>query len=345
MVTLKDVAQRAGVSASTVSRVLNGKDLVEEKTRARVLRIAEEMEYRPNVMAKGLKEGRTRTIAFLIPNIENQIYPSLAIAVETEARRQGYFVVFCNTQEDQEREREYIRNLKNRFVDGFLFSTALSGGESRTLLELREEGYPAVCLMRAAPDGTDAFVSDNERGAYLGTGYLLEQGFTRIATVTGRAQLELHRQRLRGYERALRDHGLPVEEDLVWTGVEDQAERAYRCVLEKVEAGCVPQAVFAQSDPLAFDTMRALARAGLRVPEDVSVLGYDNVPFAACYSPALTTVEQPLYEMGRDATRHLIAVIEGRTPAGRPEKRYPPRLVLRDSVGGRRRQRREEAPQ
>lgn len=332
MVTLKDVAQKAGVSVSTVSRALNGKSLVDEETRARVLSIAEELDYRPNIMAKGLKEGKTKTIAFLIPNIENQIYPSLAIAVETEARKHGYFVVFCNTQEDQNREWEYIQNLKNRFVDGFLFSTAVNGGESRALQELREQGYPVVCLMRAAPDGTDAFVSDNERGAYLGTSYLIQQGFTRIATITGRPRLELYQQRLRGYEQALCDHGLPVEPELVWSGVEEQSEKAYYCTLEKLRAGCVPQAIFAQSDPLAFDAMRALAHAGLRVPEDVSVLGYDNVPFAACYSPALTTVEQPLYEMGKAATRRLIAMIEGRMPTGNAAEIYPPRIILRDSV-------------
>ena len=147
MVTLRDVANRAGVSVSTVSRALNGKSVVDEKTRDWVVQCAKELHYQPNVIAKGLKEGKTKTIAFLIPNIENQIYPSLAIAVETEARRHGYFVVFCNTQEDQEREREYVRNLQNRFVDGFLFSTALGGEESRTILELRREGCPTVCLL------------------------------------------------------------------------------------------------------------------------------------------------------------------------------------------------------
>lgn len=332
IVTLKDVARRAGVSVSTVSRALNDKKLVEEKTRAMVLRCAEELDYHPNVIAKGLKEGKTKTIAFLIPNIENQIYPSLAIAVETEARKHGYFVLFCNTQDDQRREREYVENMKNRFVDGFLFATAMSGGESRTIYKLWEQNCPAVCLMRATPEGTNAFVSDNERGAYLGTSFLIENGFTKIATITGRSRLELYRQRLQGYERALLDHGLPVDPEMIWVGVEDQAEKAFHCTQEKLRQGCVPQAIFAQSDPLAFDAMRALAAEGLRVPEDVSVLGYDNVPFAACYSPALTTVEQPLYEMGQVATRRLISMIEGRFPIQNPPQYFAPQIILRNSV-------------
>jgi len=332
MTTIKDVARMAGVSVSTVSRALNGQALVDEKTRERVQMCARELGYRPNVIAKGLKEGKTKTIAFLIPNIENLIYPSLAIAVETEARKHGYFVVFCNTQDDQAREREYVENLKNRFVDGFLFSTALAGEESRTILELRRQGYPTVCLMRAPGDGKDSFVSDNKEGARRGTSFLIENGFTNIATITGRPSLQLYRLRLEGYRQAMAEHGLQVEENMVWSGVENGAEVGYACTLEKLRSGCVPQAIFAQSDPLAFGAMRAIQAAGLRVPEDISVLGYDDVSFAASYSPALTTVEQPLHRMGQEATRRLIAVIEGQAAPNQPVFQFPPRVIVRDSV-------------
>ena len=331
MKTIKDVARLAGVSVSTVSRALNGQALVDEKTRQRVQECARELQYRPNAIAKGLKEGKTKTIAFLIPNIENLIYPSLAIAVETEARKHGYFVLFCNTQDDQAREREYVENLKNRFVDGFLFSTALAGEESRVIAELRQQGYPTVCLMRAPGGGEDSFVSANEEGARMGTAFLVEQGFTKIATITGRPSLQLYCQRLAGYEQAMAEHGLSTE-DLIWSGVENGAENGYTCTLEKLKSGCVPQAIFAQSDPLAFGAMRAIQAAGLRVPEDISVLGYDDVSFAASYSPALTTVEQPLHRMGQEATRRLIAVIEGQAAPNQPVFQFPPRVIVRDSV-------------
>lgn len=332
MATIKDVARLAGVSTSTVSRTLSGKIPVDEKTRENVLRCIKELKYQPNALAKGLKEGKTNTIAFLIPNIENQIYPSLAIAVETEARKHGYFVVFCNTQEDQAREQDYVEKLKNRFVDGFLFSTALRGEESGTILELQKQDYPCVCLMRSRADEPNSFVSDNELGSYLGTAFLIDNGFTRIATVTGRSKILLYNQRLAGYRRALREHGLPEDEDLILYGVEGNTEKAYRCVLECLTGKQAPQAIFAQSDPLAFDALRAAAAAGLRVPEDISVLGYDNVPFAASFTPALTTVEQPLYEMGRAATEQLIAMIEGRLPMENQARLFPPRVIVRDSV-------------
>jgi len=332
MATIKDVARLAGVSTSTVSRALSGKIPVDEKTRENVLRCINELKYQPNALAKGLKEGKTKTIAFLIPNIENQIYPSLAIAVETEARKHGYFVVFCNTQEDQARELDYVEKLKNRFVDGFIFSTALRGEESRTIQELREQDYPTVCLMRSTGDDTNTFVSDNEQGAFLGTSFLIANGFTRIATVTGRPQVLLYNQRLAGYRRALREHGLPEEEDLILHGVEGNTEKAYNCVLRYLTDKPAPQAIFAQSDPLAFDALRAASAAGLRVPEDISVLGYDNVPFTASFNPPLTTVEQPLYEMGRAATEQLIAMIEGRMPMKNQVRLFPPKVIIRDSV-------------
>jgi len=332
MTTIKDVARLAGVSISTVSRTISGKIPVDEKTRETVLRCIQELDYQPNAIAKGLKEGKTNTIAFLIPNIENQIYPSLAIAVETEARKRGYFVVFCNTQDQLSREQDYVDKLKNRFVDGFIFSTAMVDKQSQPIMELRSQGYPSVCLMRSMEDDTDTFVSDNEQGAYLGTKFLIECGFTKIATIVGRSQLALYNQRLAGYKRALSEHGIPVEPDLIWTGVEGESEKAYHIVMNTLKQGRIPQAIFAQSDPLAFDAIRAINALKLKVPDDISVLGYDNVPFAECYTPTLTTVEQPLYEMGRVATSRLIDIIEGKVPSQGPVQYFPPRIIIRESV-------------
>ncbi|MCI8398860.1 MAG: LacI family transcriptional regulator [Oscillibacter sp.] len=330
MATIKDVAKMAGVSPSTVSRTLSGKIPVDSETRERVMNCVRQLDYRPNVIAKGLREGKTRAIAFLLPNIENQIYPSLAIAVEAEARRHGYFVFFCNTQDDPQRELDYVEKLKSRFVDGFIFSTAAS--DSPTILQLRRQEYPVVCLMRATADGVNAFVSNNEQGAYLGVSFLIENGFTRIATITGRPSLELYKQRLQGYCRALEDHGLPLDPALIWSGVDGQCEKAFHCTREHLLAGPPPEVIFAQSDPLAFDAMRAAGSLGLRVPEDLSVLGYDNVPLAACYTPPLTTVEQPLHEMGKAAVQRLISMIEGDIPLESPATQFSANIIIRGSV-------------
>lgn len=332
MATIKDVARLAGVSVSTVSRAISGKIPVDANTKKKVMRCIHELNYQPNAIAKGLKEGKTNTIAFFIPNIENQIYPTLAIAVETEARERGYFVVFCNTQEIQEREQMYVEKLKSRFVDGFIFSTALLEGKSRAITALRREGYPVVCLMRSTEDTVNTFMSDNERGAYLGTTFLIEQGFTRIATITGRSELDLYNRRLEGYKRALREHGLAADPSLIWVGVSEGQEKAFNCVSDHLRRGILPEAIFAQSDPLAFEAMQAISAAGFNVPGDISVLGYDNVSFASCYTPPLTTVEQPLYEMGRMAASRLIDIIEGKVPAENSVQYFLPRLIVRGSV-------------
>ncbi len=332
MATIKDVARMAGVSTSTVSRTLSGKIRVDEQTREKVLRCVSKLKYQPNALAQGLKDGRTRTIAFFIPNIENLIYPSLAIAVETAARQRGYFVMFCNTQDDRARERDYVEKLKNRFVDGFLFSTAMVGEAHPLIRELRDQDYPTVCLMRSTEDETDSFISANEEGAWMATRYLVDQGFSRIATITGRPQVLLYTHRMRGYERAMRESGLPVDKALIWHGIADNKELAYACALEQVKAGNVPEAVFAQSDPLALHAMQAFLACGLRIPEDISVIGYDNAPHGEQFNPALTTIDQPLHEMGRAAAMRLIDIIEGLVPAGSPARIFPPRLILRDSV-------------
>ena len=332
MTTIKDVARMAGVSTSTVSRALSGKIPLSEATKENVLQCIKALNYQPNALAKGLKEGKSKTIAFVIPNIENLIYPTLAIAVETEARKNGYFVLFCNTQEDQAREQDYVDKLKNHFVDGFIFSTALAGTESNTILELKKEGYPTVCLMRATNDQTDTIISDNEYGAYSGVSFLIKNGFRNIATITGRSSILLYNERLSGYKRALQEFDIPLDQSLIWSGVEGETEKAFHCVLDNLQAGIIPDAIFAQSDPMAFDAMKAIAAAGLKVPDDISVLGFDNVPFASNYIPALTTVEQPLYDMGIEATQRLIDIIEQREEQASDLRVFPPKLIVRDSV-------------
>lgn len=332
MVTIKDVARMAGVSTSTVSRTLSGKIPVDESTKSRVLACVKELGYRPNTLAKGLKEGKTNTIAFLIPNIDNPIYPTLAIAVETEARRHGYFVLLCNTQEDQAREQDYVEKLKGRSVDGFIFSTALTGENSQTIMDLKKELYPTVCLMRTTQDNTDSIITDSVEGAYLGTNYLIERGHKKIVTITGRRQMLLYCERTEGYIKAMRHHNLPVDDSLIWSAVEDGIEKAYNCVYKFLSDGNIPQAIFAQSDPLAFDAMRAIYDFGLTIPGDISVLGFDDVSFSRKYNPPLSTVAQPLYKMGTEAAKKLINIIEGREAMHSPPSVYTPTLIERGSI-------------
>lgn len=333
MSTIKDVAKMAGVSPSTVSRALSGKVAVEEHTRQRIMECVAALKYQPNTLARGLKEGRTHTIAFVIPNIANQIYPTLAIAVETEARKRGYFVVFCNTNDDLQIEREYVEKLKMRAVDGFIFSTALEGQRSSTILELQQEGVPAVCLVRAYDNTKNAFIVDNMAGARQAVNFLLDRGFRRIATVTGRPSLLLYQERMQGFRQGMEARGVPCEEALIWQELQEGPDQGYYCVKQHLqELAQLPQAIFAQSDPLAVGAIRAIHEMGLRVPEDISVIGFDDMMMAQHYIPALTTVEQPFYDMGSAATRELIAMIEKKAERMQTFAPFPTHVVVRDSV-------------
>lgn len=331
MVTIRDVAKLANVSISTVSRVINNTAAVEPDTKQRVLDAVAQTGYTANVMAKALKKGRTNTIAFVIPNLENMIYPALATAVEEEAHRHGYFVLFCHTHEEQNKERVYVDKLKGNFVDGFLFSTALMGEESQEIVKLRKEGFPTVCLMREPGDTRDSIVSANYEGGYMGTKYLLERGLREIAVIKGRDNLSVYPHRLEGYKAALQEWGIPFDPTLCLSGVREGLEDGSVCLEEYFEIWKqMPEAVFALSDPLAFDAMIILSRLGYSVPEDVSVLGFDNVHFAENYQ--LTTVGQQLGEMARVATRRLIELIENPETVNRTQMVFPVSLVERNTV-------------
>ncbi|MEG2843362.1 MAG: LacI family DNA-binding transcriptional regulator, partial [Ruthenibacterium sp.] len=190
MTNLKDVAEHAGVSASTVSRVIGGKSYVNEQTRARVLDAVRTLNYSPNVLAKSLKMGRSNTIALMVPSIRNQIFPDIARGVEDTARKNGLTVVLCNTDEDVDVENLYIEKFKTRWIDGFIVASMLPGSEH--IRQLRREGIPVVLTSRCYGNDIDAVVVDNRQAAFDAMQYLLHTGHRRIALALGRAELNIY---------------------------------------------------------------------------------------------------------------------------------------------------------
>ncbi|MGE5599736.1 MAG: LacI family DNA-binding transcriptional regulator [Bacteroidota bacterium] len=329
-VSIQEVARRAGVSASTVSRALSGKAAVRPETKRRVLQAVRELDYRPNVLAKSLKEGKSRTIGLIIPNIHHLVFPAAVRGVSDVARKHGYTVVLCNTDEDLGTERAHVENLTGRLVDGLIFSTATQ--ESTHLLSLKERGYPIVLMIRYFSDELDTVMVDNFRGAYEATRFLLARGYREIALINGKLELDLYRQRLAGYRAALAEGGLPAEDDLVvnaTVGWED----GYRAVQTIYERGRRPDAFFGTSDPKALGVLKALKDRGVRVPEDVAVMGYDNLEMAELSDPPLTTMAQPFYEVGRRAAERLIKLIERKRRSKPAVERLETRLLVRRSVG------------
>ncbi|MFD1671309.1 LacI family DNA-binding transcriptional regulator [Agrilactobacillus yilanensis] len=327
---MRDIANDVGVSISTVSRTLSRPDAVDSETRRKILESIDKLGYTTNLLASGLKKGQTKTLGFVIPNLENLIYPTLATSVEQEAEKRGYFVIFCNTYEDLSIEAQYVKRLKGQAVDGFIFSTGLSDNASKTILELKKEHYPLVCLMRDIGDKKDSFVSENFEGGYAATKYLLDKGYRDIYTLTGRKELELYRQRTLGYKKALEDFGVKYKKDHVWNCARNGKEQAGNVISEKLHDGVIPEAIFSQSDPFAFDAIINLNQSGLRIPDNVGIIGFDDTYLSKNFD--LTTMAQPLKELAVDATNHLIDMIEGKKKIGQSIPEYKVNLIVRGSV-------------
>ena len=306
MVTIKEVAKLAGVSASTVSRALSGRIPVDPKTREKVLAAVKDLNYEPNALAKGLKEGRTGTIGLIVPNICNPVFPLVSRGVEDMAKEHGYTLILSNTDEDPELEKEAILKLRKQWVDGILLAT--SGREKSHIEDLKRSGLPMVMLIRKPEVEMDAVVINNTKAAFDAVSYLINMGHDRIAIFNGDRRLPLYEERYQGYVQALEAVGIPIDPSLI-IEVSDR-ESCYDAACTFFKNSNTVDAVFAVSDPRALEVMRAAKDAGLHIPNDVSVIGFDNLQFSSFLDPPLTTVNQPFYKMGQAAAKRLITLIE-----------------------------------
>lgn len=336
MTNIKVVAEMAGVSATTVSRVLSGKSYVSEDTKARVLEAIRKTGYSPNVLAKGLKMGSSNTIALMVPDIQNLIFPMITRGVEDTARKNGFTIILCNTDEDSEVEKNYINKMKARLADGFIVCSMLPG--SNHIRNLRAEGFPMVLVNRFYPqdEGKVDIVSvDNYKSAYNAVKYLIRTGHQKIALAMGRENLSLYSERFRGYCAALEDNQIPYREELVMRETTG-SDSFYNLTRQLMNSEYRPDAIFATSDPKAFVILHALHEMGVKIPQDVSLLGFDNVTLSAMVEPPLSTVAQPFYEIGAIAAGNLIRQIRYKEEKGTlpPASRelLPTDLIVRGST-------------
>ena len=317
---LKQVAELAGVSPSTVSRVLNGRAYVNEETRERVLRVVRETNYHQNALAQSLKFGRSNMICLMIPSIENQIFSKITRGVEDTAQINGYTVILCNTDENALLEEAYIETMKKHWIDGFIVCSLF--GDAPHIRELRKQGYPIVLVNRFEPQdigNIDIVSSDNFQIGYDATNYIIRTGHKRIAIAQGRDEIFFYRERLRGYKQALADNKIEYREELVMRETSGANDFNFR-MKELMRIEMPPDAVFCTSDPKAFIVMHALHDAGFRIPEDVTVVGVDDVNMSAMVEPPLTTVSQHLYERGATAAKDLMRQIRFKQTYGRLPK-------------------------
>jgi LacI family transcriptional regulator, galactose operon repressor len=303
MPTIYDVARRAQVSPSTVSRVLNGKQTVDETLAERVRKAAEALDYRPNALARSLRRSRTNLWAVLVSDINNPFFTALVRGVEDVASGAKYSVVLCNSDEDPAKEAAYIAAILAEQIAGVIISPT---GLSTHVRELVAAAVPIVAIDRQVPGATvDVVTVDNARAARLATAHLIDEGFVRIACITGMRDTSTALQRLDGYRDALRAAGRTFDERLV-RYADFREGGGYAAMAELLDHAPRPDAVFTTNNLMTVGALECLVDRGVGVPEDVGVFGFDDVPCATLIRPPLSTITQPTYDIGRTAAELLL---------------------------------------
>lgn len=328
-ITIRDVARRACVSPATVSRYMNGQLSLPQITAGRIDEAVRELNYQPSTLARNLSLGKSRMLALMVPDIANPFFAQLASAAEREASYHGYSLILSSTESDPDREIEYLKQLQAKQIDGIVFLTEHTGNEMLADL-LSDMGN--IVLVDEDVSGTTLHkvFSANLEGARLATEYLIMQGHRRIGHVAGQQDLLTGRERLEGYHQALQHRGLDVDEKYLWFGPYRQ-KTGREALTRFLELPHPPTAIFAASDYMAIGILHEARSCGIRVPHDLSVVGFDGIDITEMLNPPLTTVQQQIEALGREGIRCLVAQLRGEELEPGIQ-RLPVELVIRDSV-------------
>jgi LacI family transcriptional regulator len=328
--TIKDVASKAGVSVTTVSHVINKTRFVSEELVERVLAAMQELNYHPNTLARSLRMGETKTIGLIIPDNSNPFFAEISRTVEDIGFERGYSVFLCNSDGLVEKEAAYINMLITKQVDGVVYIPA--SDSQNHLLGLSARGIPVVVVDRDMPYlDADVVLIDNEQGGYDATRYLLELGHKKIACITGPSQLTPSAARVEGYQRALQEASQPVRSEYILPG-DFRARGGETAMNNLLKLPETPTAVFSCNDMMAIGALRALRKNNIKVPQQISIIGFDDIDIAAEIVPALTTVAQPAVDLATCAADLLIARLKkDQAPTEYKRRVLDARLVIRDS--------------
>lgn len=327
--TIKDVAKMAGVSIATVSRILNGTAVVSPDLSEKVRVAIAQLGYYANDVARALKGKESCSIGLIIPDIENPFFPALVRSIEDTARGYDNAIVLCNSDGKVREERRYIEFLYSKRVDGLIFTGGADSAASIELLEVLK--IPTVILdRRVFPQKMHSVILDNAYGAQLAVKHLLDAGSKKIAFVGGALGLSVAQERYQGYADTLREHGVALDERLVWLDA-FTFDSGYAGMEALLKQDVPFDAVFAGSDIMAFGVIECLQKHKIRVPQDVLVVGYDDVWMSKWYKPSLTTIQQPIYEIGKAAVDLLMEVCS-QPEMQLKELKFQPKLIVRNST-------------
>ena len=334
-VTIKDIARELGISPSTVSRALKDHPDISRETKRAVNELAERLNYQPNVVALSLRSRKTRTIGVVIPEVVHFFFSTVISGIEHEANAAGYSVILTQSVESLEREKAALRTLFNSRVDGYLISISRETSQFDHILPILEKGLPLVFFDRRYPPGNANMVLvDDYHGARQAVRHLIDQGCRRIAHIYAAPALDLSQQRLQGYRDALAEKGLPVSEDLQLSCDEGTIAAGVQAAEKLFSSSQPPDGIFTNNDVLAIGACQVIKSLGLKIPEDIAVVGFSNWIYSQMTDPPLSSVDQPGFEMGREAARMLLRLIhhDPDLPPLDPESRVlQTSLVIRKS--------------
>lgn len=332
-VTIKDVAKLAGVSISTVSRVINDSKPVTDEVKQRVLDVIKETGYIPNPLARSLVTKKSKLIGVIVPEVSDSFVNEILNGIEAVSKMYDYDILLVNTYSDKEQELESIKLLKTKQVEGIVMLSWILDEDH--VNAMKESRIPAIYISKTARNYDIYTVStSNEDATYDMTEYLIKNGHEDIAFImTSKEETILERERRTGYERALKDNNIKIDEKLIKYGLTDY-EGGYNSMKELIEDKIIPSAVFVTGDEAAVGAINAIFDAGYSVPEDISVAGFNDTKLAKIYRPKLTTVFQPLFDMGAVSIRALIKIING-DAVEEKKIELPYQIMERESVAKR----------
>ncbi len=343
VVTLNDIARKSGVSVSTVSRVLNNQSIkyrISQKTAARVQKAARDLNYQPNHLARGLRLKKTHTIGLVVPDIANPFFSYVTRMIQKYAYDYGYSLIVCNTDENIDTEIEQITLLRGKGVDGYIIMPV--GVEKDHIVELINQNKPVVLLDRCFDDlETNSVIVDNYTGAYQATEFMIGLGHTKIAIIQGLLNTSTNTERLRGYTHALKDHDITVCDQYI-VGNDFRKDNGYIETKFLLGSEDLPTAIFTMSDLITLGCFEAIYEHQLEIPNDISVLSFDDIDFADFLKAPLTAVRQPKELMGQVAVKMLIEDIRQKGRGKKQKVVLKTDLIIRKSVRQIRRDRKPE---
>jgi len=333
--TIKDIAKALGLSTSTVSRALNGSYEIGSDTKKLVLEYAEKINYRPNPIALSLKEQKSHSIGVVVCEVANNFFSQAINGIESIAYNRGYHVIITQTHESFAREEANVQHLLSRHVDGLLVSLSAETTDTSQFKYLHDKGFPIVFFDRVASDiETHKITADNFKGSFDAVELLIKQGFTKIAHLNNPSNLLISRERLEGYKEALKKHNIPYNPQYVkhcdhGGMIQEEVEIAVKELMGMEDR---PHAFFTASDRLTLGSVSVLKRMGLKIPDDIALIGFTNSDVAELFDPPLTVVRQPAFQIGQTATVTLIQTIESKRPVTEfVTEKMDTEIILRDS--------------